>query len=170
MRSHISLLLPALLALITFTSAASDFQNAVKCGRRFPKIQNAFEFFCNNPPTGEMKTNRGEMMVPSGWAQEGIGYTGARGNRFRIAVESSCSPAQYLPYKYCMSQFNAMCANTSNKWGYHTQHFGASGCQKFIIGPRSSPGKLSLPSTYCPVMNPKQCETWRKKQSRLLSR
>jgi hypothetical protein len=165
MRNHIALPLLALLALITLTSAASDWQNAVKCGQRFPVIQYTIGYFCNNPRDGDIKTNRGGMMIPSGWAQEGLGNTGKRGNRFSIRVESSCSPRQYLPYKYCMSQFNAMCANTKNKWGYHTQHFGASGCQKFIIGPRSTRGGVTLPSTYCPFDNdPEGCKMYRERK------
>ncbi|KAM0703236.1 hypothetical protein Q7P35_009174 [Cladosporium inversicolor] len=164
MRNHITLPLLALLAFITFTSAASDWQNAVKCGKRFPNIQGTIQYFCNSPYTGDIKTNSGGMMVPSGWAQEGIGYTGERGNRFRVAVESSCQPAQYLPYKYCMSQFNAMCANTKNKWGYHTQHFGASGCQKFIIDPRSGRGKIMLPSTYCPFTDAGMCKGYKERK------
>lgn len=170
MRNLITLPLLALLALITFVSAASDWQNAVKCGQRFPEINAAFEFFCRNPHNGAIRSPQGGMMIPSPWAQEGVGHTGRRGNRFRVAVESSCSPAQYLPYKYCMSQLQAMCANTKNKWGYHTQHFGASGCQKFIIGPRSSSGKTRIPSTYCPWNTAQRCAKWKAEKGYIVSK
>ena len=165
MRNHIALPLLALLALLTFTSAASDWQNAVKCGQRFPQINSAIEYFCRYPRNGDYKSGQGGMMIPSPWSQEGVGYTGLRGNRFRVAVESSCSPAQYLPYKWCKSQFQAMCANTKNKWGYHTQHFGTSGCQKFIIGPRSSSGKYRLPNFFCPFNDLKLCAKWKAEKS-----
>ena len=161
MRNHITLPLLALLALLTFTSAASDWQNAVKCGQRFPQINSALEYFCRNPRNGDYKSGQGGMMIPSPWSQEGVGYTGLRGNRFRVAVESSCSPAQYLPYRWCKSQFQAMCANTKNKWGHQTQHFGASGCQKFIIGPRISSGKTRIPVSYCPFNDVEKCRRWR---------
>lgn len=165
MRNHITLPLLALLALLTFTSAASDWQNAVKCGQRFPQINSAIEYFCRYPRNGDYKSGQGGMMIPSPWSQEGVGYTGLRGNRFRVVVDSSCSPAQYLPYKWCKSQFQAMCANTKNKWGYHTQHFGTSGCQKFIIGPRSSSGKYRLPDFFCPFNDSKLCAKWKAEKS-----
>ena len=38
----------ALLALIALTTAASDFENAVKCGKRFPVINTAIQSFCRN--------------------------------------------------------------------------------------------------------------------------
>jgi hypothetical protein len=164
MKTHITIPLLALLALITFTAAASDWQNAVKCGKRFPEINSAFDTFCRNPRNGDIHSGQGGMMVPSPWAQEGVGHTGLRGNRFSVRVESSCSPAQYLPYKYCMSQFQAMCANTPNIWGYQTQHFGASGCQKFIVGPRSSSGKSRVPSWYCPWNDAKKCADFKKRK------
>jgi len=158
MRNPITLSIVALLALVAFASADVDFDNSVKCGRRFPQIQIWFSAFCRHPHDGDFLSSRGGMMVPSNWAHEGLGHTGLRGNRFRLAVESSCQPAQWVPYKWCMSQFNAMCANTKNKWGYQTQHFGESGCQKFIIGPRKSPEKYTLPSSWCRYYDRRKCK------------
>jgi hypothetical protein len=145
MRNFITLPILALLALITLASANSEWQNAVKCGKRFPMIQLAIDLFCNHSKDGNWKTVTGGMMIPSEWARQGMGQTGIRGNRFKVAIEGTCSAAQWLPRKYCVSQFQAMCANTKNKWGYHTQRFGNNGCQHFIIGPRTSKDDITIP-------------------------
>jgi hypothetical protein len=164
MRSLLTIPILALLAIATFVLADVDFDNAVKCGKRFPVIQDSFHVFCNHPHNGDLRSMQGGMMIPSTWAQEGIGYTGARGNRYRVAVESSCSPGQWLPFKYCMSQFNAMCANTRNPWGYQTAHYGNNGCQKFVIGPRKSRAQSTMPSDFCPYTSDQDRKDWHKSQ------
>ena len=169
MRTPITFPLLALLALITLATAASNWENAIKCGKRFPEINSAFEAFCRYPRNGDVKSSQGGMMIPSPWAQEGVGHTGLRGNKFSVRIESSCSPAQWLPYKYCISQLLAMCIYTPNKWGYQTNHFGASGCQKFIIGPRSTSGKTRLPSSYCPWDDAKKCADFKKRKGYILA-
>jgi len=166
MRNILTLPILALLALTTFVTADVDFDNAVKCGKRFPKIQDSFHVFCNHPHDGDIRSMQGGMMIPSTWAQEGIGYTGASGNRYRVAVESNCGrPGQWLPFKCCMSQFNEMCANTSDKLGYVTKRYGNRGCQKFVVGPRKSRAVSTMPSDYCPFTDAQQCTDWRKQQS-----
>lgn len=130
------------LTLVSWASAASSFENATKCGARFPRINIAIEAFCRHSKTDVNNS----MMIPSEYARQGIGSTGKRGNRFIVRVEGNCNPPQWLPYKWCVAQFQEMCANAKNPWGYHTQNFGNNGCQKFIIGPRQSSGYLTKPN------------------------
>jgi hypothetical protein len=146
MRIFTALPILALLAFLTITSAteATKWQNAVKCGQRFDRINYIIDMFCRH--SQEATEMRNGMYVPSEWAKQGIGMTGVRGNRFVVKIEGNCQPAQYVPYDWCKSQFQAMCANTKNKWGYQTQHFGRNSCQKFIIGPRSSPQGATVPT------------------------
>lgn len=139
MKNFITLSILALFACVSFTSAATPFQNQVKCGKRFPMISFAIDTFCKH----SVDYAKGGFVVPSPYAKSGFGTTGIRNNRFIVKIESRCQP-QWLPYKWCVSQLNDMCANTKNKWGYHTQRFGKGSCQKFIIGPRSSPEDTTL--------------------------
>ena len=165
MRNILTLPILALFALVALVSADRDWDNQVKCGKRFPNIQQIITAFCNHPHNGDIRSMQPGMMVPSTWAQQGIGYTGRRGNRFRVAVESTCRPGQWLPFKYCVSQFNEMCANTPNTWGYATKHYGNSGCQKFVIGPRKSRAGSTMPLDFCPFTDAQQCKDWKKSQT-----
>jgi hypothetical protein len=51
----------ALLAFAAFASAATDFESAAKCGKRFPRINQAIEMFCGKQKDGKL-TN--DIVVP----------------------------------------------------------------------------------------------------------
>jgi hypothetical protein len=146
MKNFTALPILALLAFIAVASAteATKWQNAVKCGQRFDRINYIIDVFCRH--SQEASEMRNGMYGPSEWAKQGIGMTGARGNRFVVKIEGNCQPAQYVPYDWCKAQFQQMCATTKNKWGCQTQSFGQNSCQKFIIGPRSSPQAATVPT------------------------
>lgn len=124
-----------LLALITFVSAASDFQNAVKCGKRFPRINQAIEIFCNKQAPGGKLTN--DLTVPSKYASGGVGTTSLKNSKILVAIKGNCSPAQWIPHNWCLAQFHDLCANTKNRHGFVSRNFGNNRCQQFVIEPRS---------------------------------
>jgi hypothetical protein len=55
----------AFLAFAALASAATDFENATKCGKRFPRINQAIEIFCSKQKDRKL-TN--DLVVPSKYA------------------------------------------------------------------------------------------------------
>lgn len=121
----------ALLALAALTSAATDFENATKCGKRFPRINQAIELFC-----GKMKDAKltNDIVVPSKYADQGVGATSFDGQKLLVAIKGNCEPAQWVPYVWCNAQFHDLCANSEH--GYNWRAHEKDGCQKFVIGTR----------------------------------
>jgi len=89
--------------LATSASAATDFQNAVKCGKNFPKVNQAIEAFCSKKTKNGKPAN--DLVVPSDYAREGVLTLGLQGSGIKVAINGNCSPAQWIPYKWCMAQF-----------------------------------------------------------------
>jgi hypothetical protein len=125
-----TLTVSTILALLTFAalvSAGTDFENATKCGKRYPRINQAIEMFCGKMKDGKL-TN--DLVVPSTYADQGVGTTGYRGDKILVAIKGNCAPAQWVPYNWCNAQFHDLCANSAN--GYNWRAHG----KKFVIGTR----------------------------------
>lgn len=108
---RISNILPAL-ALASTVSAWSDYENAVRCGKKSPDMNKAIEWFCN----------KGDITVPSLFAKRGYARNGAH-----VAISGNCKPPQWVPKQYCMTQFSKLCANSPG--GYGHQRYGRNKCQ-----------------------------------------
>jgi len=121
----------ALLALAALASAATDFENATKCGKRFPRINQAIDIFCGKQKDGKL-TN--DLVVPSKYADQGVGTTSFDGHKILVAIKGSCDPPMWVPYNRCNAQFHDLCANSEN--GFNWRAHGKNGCQKFVIGTR----------------------------------
>lgn len=105
--------LPAL-AFVASATAASDYENAMKCGKKNPEINSAIEQFCR----------KGNMIVPSKYAGEGHTYGG-----IHVAIHGTCEPQQWVPPEYCNLQFHEICAHHKHGAGFKRYN----GCQDFRI-------------------------------------
>lgn len=152
MKTFVTSPILALIAIIAFVSAASDFQNAVKCGQRFPRINQAIEILCNKMKDGK-PTN--DLMVPSTYAQKGVGTTGLKGNKIYVGISGNCATPQWVPAQWCKAQFHDLCANTRDPRGWNWRAHGKGGCQKFKIQGRSDPAFTFGPRDFTPVGMPR---------------
>ena len=82
--------------LLALASLAVALDDGTKCSNKDPSVVNAIGKFCQ-------KQN---MVVPSKYASGGM--MGYAGTQTRISITGSCSPAQWVPQKYCLSQFYHM--------------------------------------------------------------
>lgn len=153
METFISLPLLALLVLVAFASAASDFQNAVKCGKRFPRINQAIDILCTKMDKGGKPSN--DLMVPSTYAQRGVGTTGLKGNKLYVGISGNCKTPQWVPAQWCKAQFQDLCANTRDPRGWNWRAHGKDGCQKFKIQGRSDAAFKFGPRDFTPVGMPR---------------
>ncbi|TKA79688.1 hypothetical protein B0A55_04072 [Friedmanniomyces simplex] len=69
-----------------------------------------------------------DMVVPSTYAQNG--HTVSSAHAF---ISSNCSPAEWVPQYWCLTQFYAMCANNDFIGGSTSQRYGNGGCQYFEL-------------------------------------
>ena len=84
------------LPITALLGSALALDDGTKCSNKDPSVVNAIGKFCQ-------KTN---MVVPSSYASGGMmGYSG---HQTRISITGNCSPAQWVPQKYCLSQFYNM--------------------------------------------------------------
>ena len=91
---------------------------AARCRHKNKNAFDAIHKFC---------FGKSGIMVPSNYA-ESEKYAG---NAFvKIGESSTCNPPQWVPRKYCLSQFYQICAN--KKWG--KARFGRNKCQSFHVG------------------------------------
>lgn len=127
-----SFLFFAFVALVSFAGALPEAEaeadpdtvgivsgaRAAVCKAKNNDAYHAINKFCNG------KTG---IMVPSAYAKKEKYH----GNAFvKIGGESFCNPPQWVPRKWCLTQFYKVCAN--KKWG--KGHFGRNKCQSFHIG------------------------------------
>ena len=93
--------------------------NHDECSRIHPRVLNAIDTFCK-------KT---DIVIPS-W----YGNAGAvdKDDVFWVGITGKCKPAQWVPQKYCKSQFYDMCAH-ADKNGESTRHYGNGKCQEWGI-------------------------------------
>ncbi|KXT11232.1 hypothetical protein AC579_5559 [Pseudocercospora musae] len=111
-----------LLAFIGLTSAAS---NREICMKKNPRVISAIDMFCQNSG----------ITAPSLYANTGVrwGPNGAQSpNNLALYITGSCSPAQWIPQQYCLSQFYHICA-TGGPRGMGSKKYGRNGCQKWIV-------------------------------------
>lgn len=109
-------------AFASFTTAASndDATNIKTCRKANPDVLVAIDAFCNKPD--------GAIMIPSDYAKAGhkIGHT-------LVSIDGKCKPAQWLPKKYCLSQFHQICGMGFGAGGFGGIDFGRNNCQRFMI-------------------------------------
>ena len=82
-----------IMALIGFVLA---YDEGTQCSNKDPSVVNAIGKFCQ-------KVN---MVVPSNYASGGM--AGYSGHKTHIRITGSCSPAQWVPKTYCLTQFYHM--------------------------------------------------------------
>ena len=75
---------------------ALAYDEGTQCSNKDPSVVNAIGKFCQNT----------KMVVPSSYATGGM--AGYSGHKTHIRITGSCSPAQWVPQKYCLSQFYHM--------------------------------------------------------------
>lgn len=131
MKTFTAFLTLAILAFTALVSAATDYENAVKCGKRFPKVSQAIEKFCSKQKDGKL-TN--DLVVPSEYAKKGVHTIGLKGKKILVNILGDCAPAQWVPYNWCNAQFNDLCANSVT--GYNWRRHGKDDCQWFGISER----------------------------------
>lgn len=125
----------SLLALPYLTTAASDFQNEVTCGRRFPRISQAIDIFCNKQDGHGQPSN--DLVIPSAYASSGVETTGTKGNKLKVWITGTCAPPQWVPALWCRAQFFQMCAETRDPRGWAGFKFGNNNCQFWRINTRT---------------------------------
>lgn len=120
------LLATALFTLSAFAglsvAGSNDDKTNIKiCRKTNPDILAAIDAFCNKP-------GGDTMMVPSEYAKAGkiVG-------KAHVWIKGDCKPAQWLPKRWCLSQFHEVCGFTTFGGGYGRVDKGRNGCQKFII-------------------------------------
>lgn len=112
--------LTALLA--TSTLALTDQQ---ECQHKNGHAVQAIQQFC-------AKTN---IVVPSTYAANGA-HVGTNGpHDTRVSITGVCSPAQWVPQKYCLSQFYNMCATGNDVGDTAGRQYGAGTykCQSWAL-------------------------------------
>ena len=127
----LTLLLVAFMAFASIATAKADPEPepnlaellhggalAARCHRKNKNAFDAIRKFCYG---------RSGITVPSNYAKQ----EKYAGNAFvKIGESSTCNPPQWVPRRYCISQFYQICAN--KKWG--KARFGRNKCQSFHIG------------------------------------
>lgn len=119
----------ALLTIAVLASAQTDFENAVKCGKRFPRVNQAIEKFCGKNKDGKIIN---DLVVPSKYAENGVVAVGLTGGDIWVNIKGTCLPAQWVPYNWCMAQFHALCAVSDIGYNNYNLH-GKDNCQSFRI-------------------------------------
>ncbi|KAI7088669.1 hypothetical protein KC356_g3099 [Hortaea werneckii] len=141
MKFSILALLVALLAA-TEVTAISDH---VVCYTKNDFAIDAIHAFCS----------KGNIVVPSDYARKGgVARKSGKSKGGRdwalftsVSINGNCKPAQWVPQKYCMSQFKNMCAKAGKGYyGASEKRFGRNKCQKWSIVVKSNPriGKIPL--------------------------
>ncbi|TKA42476.1 hypothetical protein B0A54_06926 [Friedmanniomyces endolithicus] len=109
----------------TTTLAMTDLE---MCQKKNPHAVQAIQQFC-------AKT---DIVAPSSYATAGahVGTGGAHDTR--LSIEAVCSPAQWVPQKYCLSQYYNMCATGDDVGDANDRFYGAGNyhCQTwhFSVG------------------------------------
>ncbi|KAK4544346.1 hypothetical protein LTR36_004237 [Oleoguttula mirabilis] len=102
-------------ALTASTTVLAD-SNGVTCLKNHPNIHNAIGVFCG-------KSN---MVIPSAYGNRGF----ASGGKW-VGIRGTCSPAQWVPMNWCISQLEEVCAQAPGD-GNNQKKFGKNGCQTFV--------------------------------------
>ncbi|GAB1740503.1 hypothetical protein NU219Hw_g5606t1 [Hortaea werneckii] len=121
MKLSIPTLLVALLAATEVTAKT----NRDICWGKNSNVVQAIDAFCS----------KGNIVVPSPYAKKGGSARKKAGTRAaKVAVTGSCNPPQWVPQKYCKSQFMGMCARSQKgSFGASAKQFGRNKCQNWSI-------------------------------------
>ncbi|CAK4034937.1 Hypothetical predicted protein [Lecanosticta acicola] len=106
----------ALFAMLAFASATDIAQ---QCSAKNPFVTNAIGKFCQNKA----------LLVPSDYASRGMEGKYQYAN---VMILGTCSPPQWVPQEYCMSQLYDICAK-GDKFGEGNARFGRNKCQEWRI-------------------------------------
>ncbi|TKA44987.1 hypothetical protein B0A54_03279 [Friedmanniomyces endolithicus] len=106
-----------LLTLAALATATSD-QDACTAQHGGKHAVQAIQAFC-------AKT---DMVVPSSYAQTGHSVVNAR-----VFISSNCSPAEWVPQYWCLTQFYSLCAAGDFIDGSTSGRYGKGGCQYFEL-------------------------------------
>ncbi|RMY70478.1 hypothetical protein D0863_05745 [Hortaea werneckii] len=122
MKLTIPTLLLALLAATEVTAAS----NRDICLTKNRNVVEAVNAFCNS------KRN---IVVPSAYAKAGGTAATKNGPRaIKVSIGGNCKPPQWVPQKYCKSQFMGMCARSAKgSYGASAKRFGRNKCQNWSI-------------------------------------
>ncbi|EME39276.1 hypothetical protein DOTSEDRAFT_75112 [Dothistroma septosporum NZE10] len=119
-------LLAYILTMLPTTFAASDYQNSLACAVKNPSTNAAISKFCNKKgPNGGYID---DITVPGSRSAQGIVVDG-----IRIRLTGDCTPKQWVPQQYCLTQLHEMCALAPSKKGYYKRRYGMGGCQVWSI-------------------------------------
>ncbi|KAF2768028.1 hypothetical protein EJ03DRAFT_328584 [Teratosphaeria nubilosa] len=116
-------LLP-LLTLVPLTLATKAGDTLGQCADVNPDVLNAIGIFCSGSD---------HITVPSTYAKNG-GYGGPT-KQVHVWIDGGCSPPQWVPKQYCMTQFEQLCAEGYESRGAGQGTWGNSGCQIWTIEP-----------------------------------
>lgn len=106
----------ALSAFITSALALTDYD---ECNKKNSHAVQAIQKFCSNQG----------IMVPSDYAKTPV-HVGTGGiHDTRVWIDGPCSPAQWVPQHYCLSQFFSMCAD-GDAWGGSNERMYGAGNDK----------------------------------------
>lgn len=114
------------LAILPTTLAASDYQNSLACAGKNPSINAAISKFCNKKSPDGKYIN--DITVPGTRSAQGISVDG-----IRIRLTGVCTPKQWVPQQYCLTQLHEMCALSPHNKGFYTRRYGRGGCQIWSI-------------------------------------
>ena len=103
---------------------ANNYDSAVKCAAKNPQMNTLISSYCGH--------NSGSGLTIGGpFTRQGLLYDG-----YRALITGPNCPAdnKFVPFKYCMAQFQYMCANVGGPKGAEaTMHFGKNGCQTWKL-------------------------------------
>ncbi|GAB7364749.1 hypothetical protein MBLNU230_g5547t1 [Neophaeotheca triangularis] len=118
-----NILLTLLLGVLCLFAMQTDamMREAQVCARKNPAVVMAIRRFCS----------KNNIVVPSRYAGRGALFAGPRRTAV-VKITGGCSPPQWVPQKYCYSQFYAMCARGDSD-GRRNAQFGRNKCQTWSI-------------------------------------
>ncbi|GAB1732766.1 hypothetical protein NU195Hw_g7955t1 [Hortaea werneckii] len=140
MKFSILALLVAFLAA-TQVTAVSDH---VVCYTKNSFAIDAIHAFCSkkNIVVPSPYAHKGGVARKSGRNKHGVDWTMA----VSANIDGNCKPAQWVPQKYCMSQFKAMCRQApKGAYGASERRFGRNKCQKWSIAVKFKPKVKDFP-------------------------
>ncbi|KAI7230859.1 hypothetical protein KC330_g6709 [Hortaea werneckii] len=120
------LTLPTLLLALLAATQVTAATNRDICWSKNRNVVEAVDAFCNS------KSN---IVVPSDYAKKGGMAKKRTGSRAaKVSIGGNCKPPQWVPQKYCKSQFMGMCARSAKgSFGASAKRFGRNKCQNWSI-------------------------------------
>ncbi|KAK5132855.1 hypothetical protein LTR08_008571 [Meristemomyces frigidus] len=113
----------SLLPLLALSSVIVA-DNIDLCVKKNPSVLNAIGKFCT-------KFAQQDKLMIGGGPLGRLQMTGYD-QRVVVGITGQCKPSQYVPMKYCLSQFEDMCAHGNAHGGKHSK-YGNKDCQHWKI-------------------------------------